>query len=238
MARAMTKLQAPQPASAIAQDRLDWAKWSAVALMAANHLCLALPAPWPTVGHAVGRPCLALFAVVLASRLAERPEQRVRAAAVRLLVWGVVAQLPYLLLVGGVALRLNVLFTLAMGVGGFWLWRDKRFAWLAAAALGAAAINPWLDGGALGAAAVSMAAALTERGRRTEAGLAAATLVAAANLLADPSRAWAAAAVFAALPILWLSQRLPRAPRLPGWLFYAFYPAHLALIWLILGPYA
>jgi hypothetical protein len=66
--------------------------------------------------------------------------------------------------------------------------------------------------------------------------LAAAASVAASNLIAAPDRLLAAAAVFVG-PAIWLAaRRLPPAPRLLGWGFYAFYPAHLALIWLVFGP--
>ncbi|MBS0297936.1 MAG: hypothetical protein JSR45_16640 [Proteobacteria bacterium] len=227
----------PDPSAAIrANDGLEGAKLAAIVLMVVNHVGLALPEPWPTSGHLCGRPCLALFAFVLGARLASRPAGRSGRAAVRLLLWGAVAQVPYLLLVGGVALRLDVLFTLALGAGGVWLMQTGR-AW-ALIPLGAVAAlaNPWLDGGGLGAAAVVASAALLQRDRPVMGVLAAAACVAASNLIAAPDRLLAAAAVFAG-PAIWLAaRRLPPPPRLPGWAFYAFYPAHLAVIWLVFGP--
>jgi len=229
----------PTPSAAEqAHDGLETAKLAAIALMIVNHVGLALPEPWPAIGHLCGRPCLALYAIVLGARLASRPAGRAGRAAVRLLVWGAVAQVPYLLLVGGVALRLDVLFTLALGAGGVWLMQSGR-AW-ALIPLGAVAAlaNPWLDGGGLGAAAVVASAALVQRDRPVAGALAAAACVAASNTIAAPDRPFAALAVFAAPALLMAARRLPPPPRLPGWAFYGFYPAHLALIWLAFGPYA
>jgi hypothetical protein len=229
---------APVSIAVRSNDHLDAVKLAAIGLMAANHLMLALPQPWPDIGHLLGRPCLALFAFILATRLANAWTPGVAKTTRRLLIWGVVALPPYLLLVGGVALRLDVLFTLAAGAGGFWLWRDRRWLALGLLALALAGLNPWLDGGALGAAAVTVAAIFAHHGRPARAAVAAALLVALSNLIASSAQPLAAAAVLAALPILGLLRPLGRlTPRLPGWLFYAFYPVHLLAIWLVLGPY-
>jgi hypothetical protein len=222
----------------VAKDGLDAAKFAAIALMVANHLLLALPAPWPAIGHFAGRPCVALFAFILASRLATGGPERALRSLRRLLIWGVIAQPVYLLLVGGVALRLDVLFTLAAGAGGVWLWRTRRRLWLVPLGAALALANPWLDGGALGAAAVVACAILIERGRPWAAASVAALLVAASNLWLSPDQPPAAAAAFMAVPILAVGARIGRwVPRLPGWAFYAFYPAHLLAIWLAFGPY-
>jgi hypothetical protein len=219
-------------------DGLDAAKLLAIALMATNHLLLALPQPWPTVGHFAGRPCLALFAFILANRLAAGPPARAGHAARRLLIWGLVALFPYLLLVAGFALRLDVLVTLAAGAAGVWLWRTRRWAWLALLAAATALLSPWLDGGALGAAAVLAGAILIERGRLRTAAVVVAGPVCAANLITSPDRPLAALLVLSALPMLVLARLVGRRiPRAPGWIFYAFYPAHLLVIWLVFGPY-
>ena len=228
----------PLPSDGPANDGLDAVKIIAMALMAANHALLALPAPWPDIGHLSGRPCLVMFTWLLATRLARGSDDRAVRTLQRLLVWGIVAQPIYLLLVGGVALRLDVLFTLALGVGGLVLWRSGRRIALAMLTVLALAASPWLDGGGFTATAVGVGAVLQARGRPVGALRAVVGLVCAANLLSAPDRPMALLGVIAAIPLILVSRPMGTlVPRLPGWMFYAFYPVHLAIIWLVFGPY-
>lgn len=220
------------------EARNEAAKYVALVLMVANHLLLAFPDPWRTAGHLLGRPCVALFAFILASRLAEGGPDRARRAFVWLAIWGAVAQPVYYALTGMLVIRADVLFTLALGVGAVWLIEKRWWIALGGVAMFAAFADRWLDGGALTAAAMAGAFILWRRGQTTLAIWTATGLMAVQNLWASPHEPWAAAAVFAAPLILLLSPYLSRvAPRAPRWAFYAFYPAHLLVIFLVFGPY-
>jgi hypothetical protein len=65
------------------------------------------------------------------------------------------------------------------------------------------------------------------------------TLAAAAqNLHSTPQVPPAAVAVLGAPLLIWLSPLLQRVtPRVPGVVFYAFYPLHLLVILLVMGRY-
>ncbi len=217
---------------------LEAAKYAAIALMVANHLMLALGEPWRTVGHLLGRPCVTLFVFILASRMAAGGPDRARRAFIWLAIWAVVTEPVYYALTGMLVIRADVLFTLALGAGAVWLIEKRWWIPLAAVVLGAGLADRWLDGGALAVAAMAAAFALLRKGHMTLAIWTVAGLMAVQNLWAAPQTPWAAVAVFAAPLILMLSPWVSGAwPRLPRWAFYAFYPAHLLLIFLIFGPY-
>jgi hypothetical protein len=224
------------PASAAAtNDGLDAAKIAAMMLMAANHLLLAFPAPWPQWGYLLGRPCIPIFAYILAVRLAEGPLERNKRVLMRLLLWGIVAQPFYYALVGAFTLRLNILFTLAAGAGLVWLLRKRLQVPLFVGAVILLLGNLWLDGGALTPLGIVLAYAFYERS--SGAALAVVTFAAAANI-ALAGGSVAALAVLGAPLLIFLSPRCAGfVPRVPGWVFYVFYPAHLAAIWMIFGPY-
>ncbi len=217
-------------------DGLEAAKWIAIVLMSVNHALLALPGPWPEIGHLAGRPCVALFATILAARLADGGPERSGRAFRRLLIWAVIAEPVYYALTGKLVIRADILFVLAAGAGLVWLIRKRQWAALALAAAGIIAADRWLDGGALSVAAVAVGWMVT-RHRPALAPWAVAATAVAANLWSSPGLPWAALAVFAAPLILWACQRLPAAPRGPRLFFYAYYPAHLLVILLALGAY-
>jgi hypothetical protein len=225
------------PGPRAASDRLEVAKWAALALMTLNHVLLALPAPWPEIGHLAGRPCVALFSWILAVRLAEQPDGRPGRAFRRLLIWAVAAEPVYYALVGRLVIRGDILFALAAGAGLIWLVQRRR--WALALAAGAALIlaNPWLEGGALGAFGL-LAGFLSARRSTLGAAWTIAGFAVVQNLVAAPGLPWAAAAVLAAPLIITATARLPTVlPRLPGWAFYAYYPAHLLVVLLVFGAY-
>lgn len=231
-------LLAPQtPGATIADDRLDWAKYAAMALMAVSHTMLAFHAPVSHWGHWIGRPCVPVFAYIIVARLAVRPPERGLAMIVRLLAWGVIAQPIYWMLRGDSVIFLNVMFTLAIGVA-LMVAAARQMALPAILILAAALVfNERLDGGAFTALAMLVGWTLYRRSPQN-ALLAVAGIAALNNALSDWTDWMAVACALMAIPIVMASRALP-SPRLriPGVVFYAFYAAHLAVIWLVFGAY-
>lgn len=218
-------------------DRLDLAKIIAIVLMAANHVLLAFPADWAHLGHWLGRPCIPLFAYIMLARLRDGPPERSLRMLQRLLVWGLIAQPPYGALLGGLLVRLNVLFTLATGAVLIHLLKRGQTLFAGVMMILLVVVDPALDGGALtpfGQVAGFYAWPVSPL-------LALVLMTSAAalnNLLLLPSDWIAVLATFAAIPIVLASRVAPGLPfRVPGIVFYAFYPAHLAVIWIAFGPY-
>jgi hypothetical protein len=218
-------------------NALEFAKWIAVILMTINHTTDALKEPWLDIGYWAGRPCLPLFAAILVLRFGDsQPEKLVRALR-RLTLWGAISEPIYIALSVAIALRLDVLFSLAAGVLLLWLLGRRRYVWLAIACVVLAFGNRFLDGGAL----TPLAMLLGEFARRRSpwAAIWAIALAGIAlNWVAEPQLWPAAFAALLAPPIFALSLMLRRfIPRLPMQVFYAYYPLHLAVIYLALGPY-
>jgi hypothetical protein len=234
--------QASPPQSVHANDGLDAAKIAAIVLMTINHVLLAWPEPWPVIGYLAGRPCVPIFAFIMLARLADGPPQRAERMLGRLCVWALIAQVPYYLLTSGWGMRANILVTLAIGAALIVLWQRRATTpWvlvpIAAIAIALPFADRWLDGGAL--MPVAQLIGLMIYRRNADLALAIVTVVAALhNLVSTPSMPLAALTTLIAALLVWGSPRLASiAPRVPSWLFYAFYPAHLAAIWLLFGHY-
>ncbi|MDB5598394.1 MAG: conjugal transfer protein TrbP [Xanthobacteraceae bacterium] len=225
-----------------ANDGLDAAKIAAIVLMTINHVLLAWPEPLSIIGYLVGRPCVAIFAFIMLARLADGPPQRAERMLARLCVWALIAQVPYYLLTSEWPLRANILVTLAIGAALIVLWQRRATTnWvlvpIVAIAIGLPFADRWLDGGAF----IPIAQLLGFMVYRRSPGAALAIIVmtaAAQNLLSTPSIPVGALATLVAALLVWPSPRLAGiTPRVPSWLFYAFYPAHLLAIWLLFGHY-
>jgi len=218
-------------------DGLDAAKIVAIVLMLADHVMLALPDPWPAWGYLIGRPCVPIFAFTIAVRLSDGGPDRSARMLARLLFWGVATQPIYHALIGALSPRLNVLFTLAVGVALIHLVRTRRYIWAILLAAPLPFVSDLIDSGAIPSVAMLATALMLPRSQH--AALAVMVLAAAANLSFGPgTNAWAGLATLAAAPLILLSSRLAgKVPRFPGMLFYLFYPLHLLVIWLTFGPY-
>jgi hypothetical protein len=216
-------------------DGLEAAKLAAIVLMVADHVLYALPEPWRSTGYLIGRPCIPIFVFVIVTRLAQGGPERSARMLVRLLLWGVVAQPIYYWLGGGFSLKLNVLLTLAIAVGLTYCVNTKRYFWAAAIVAPLPFVLDLLDGAAT---PLAMAAGCLLFRRSQTAALSLVVLAATIENLLSPPLDWAgAAATLAAVPIILLSPILTaRVPRLPGIVFYAFYPLHLLAVLLLLGP--
>jgi hypothetical protein len=223
-------------------DGLDAAKIAAIVLMTINHVLLAWPSPLPEIGYLIGRPCVPVFAFIMLARLADGPPQRAERMLGRLCVWALIAQVPYYLLTSGWGMRANILVTLAIGAALIVLWQRRvQTPWalvpIVAIVLGLPFADRWLDGGAF--IPVAQLLGFMVYRRSSDLALAIVVLVAAIqNLMSTPSMPLAALTTLIAGLLVWVSPRLSGiTPRVPSWLFYAFYPGHLLAIWLLFGRY-
>lgn len=210
--------------------------------MVANHVALTLPQPWREAGILLGRASLPLFSLLIVLRLQHDTEARATRYLTRLLVWGMIAQPFYVLLLSGWSMmRFNALFTLASGVCLIYLARVGNI-WLAALGAGVVVMGTaWLDGGAWMPLAQLLAWYwLKQRPGNTWAAVGIIAVMASGmNMHSLGQISIDSLVVLVALPlIIAISPRLSQAiPRLPGLVFYGFYPVHLAVIYAIHGPY-
>lgn len=225
-----------------ANDGLDAVKIAAIVLMTVNHVLLAWPEPVSVIGYLAGRPCVPVFAFIMLARLADGPPQRAERMLARLCVWALIAQMPYFLLTSGWGARANILVTLAVGAALIVLWqRSATTQWvfvpIVAIVLGLPFTERWLDGGAF--MPVAQLLGFMVYRRSPDLALAIVVLVAAVqNFVSTPTIPVAALTTLVAALLVWLSPRLAGAtPRVPSWLFYAFYPTHLLVIWWMFGRY-
>lgn len=200
---------------------LLFVKLCALALMVLDHVdwflldgSLAFHSTW-------GRVVAPAFAVVLALNLARCcPGADVRAFW-RMMIGGVLACLPYVLLQGSL-FPLNIMFTLALAVGVVAL--GHRFDWVWGAVLAVCGAL-FVDYQWWGVAGVVVPFWLLSRGYS----LWVAALVSAACFAWWNGSVWS----FAVLGLVWMGSLFSgEAPRLK-WLFYVAYPLHLWGLWLV-----
>lgn len=217
-----------------ANGTIEALKWLALVLMTGDHVNKYLfngTLPWL---FEVGRLALPIFVFVLGHNLA-RPGTFERGAYLRtikrLAVFGVVASVPFIAL-GGLAAGwwpLNVLFTLLVVATCAYLIEKGGTPYLAAGGLvflvGGGLVEYWWPAVVFGLAVWSYC-------KRPTWAAAAGALLSCAALWFINGNHWA----LAAFPLLLAASRvdLP-VPRL-RWAFYAYYPAHLAALWLIRIP--
>lgn len=231
----MTELGRSYPAA-----HWEAAKWTAVLAMTLNHATWHAGSPWAEWGVLVGRLSLPVFSLLVVFRMEEFTRARAERYLGGLLVSGLLAQPVYArLFYGGYLWHLNAMFTLACGVGLVVLTAEMGV-WLAVLAAGALVAYgaTSLEGGAWMPIAM-WASWLWMRSRPGSAAMPLAGMALAAFFMnggnwmdwTKPSLLPLAAGlgtvvVFGVAP--GFSHRLPRLPR---WVFYAYYPFHLAVIW-------
>jgi hypothetical protein len=218
----------------LSDGTLEALKWLGLIMMTGDHVNKYLfNATLPGLFEA-GRLCLPIFVFVLAYNLA-RPGAMERGAYVRMIqrlaLFGAVASIPFIALGGLVAewWPFNVLFTLLIITATAYLIEQGGAVNLAAAGvlflIGGSLVEYWWPAVALGLAAWSYF-------KRPSMPAATAALLSCAALWLINGNWWA----MAALPLLLLASCLDlRMPRL-CWAFYAYYPLHLAALWLIRIP--
>ena len=207
---------------------LEALKWLALALMVLDHVNTFLYNRTLPGAYQAGRVVFPLFAFVLAFNLA-RPQALERGIHVRVMgrlaLFGLLATPPYLVLVGR-WWPLNILFTLLAGVATVYGIARRDVAGVVLAALAFAV------GGLLGDylyPGVTMLVAAWAWCREPNGRRFALWVLSVAALVLVNFNFWALVAV----PLVLLAMRVDlRVPRL-RWLFYAFYPAHFAVIWWV-----
>ena len=220
------------PVLRLSNGAVEGLKWFAAVLMVLDHFNkYALAGAEPAL-FAAGRLVLPIFACVVGFNLA-RPEALASGVhqrmAVRLAIVGAIATVPFIAL-GGLGWGwwpLNVMFTLLVAVLAM-RWLDQggtARAWAVGALVlvGGAFVEYWWPGVAI----VMLACAYA---RRPSWGLLAAWVAAVASLALINRNAWALASFPVIALAAWAS---PAVPRL-RWAFYAFYPVHLAALWIFL----
>jgi TraX protein len=221
------------PRLVIPDGSLEALKWLALILMTLDHVNkYLLQGSVPAMFNA-GRIAMPLFAIVLAHNLA-RPGTRkagsYRRVMKRLAITGAVTTLPFVAL-GGLGWGwwpLNIMFTFLVAAGAMALIDSrqtfKRIAAFGLLLIGGLFVEFWWP-----ALAILMATwSYTKRPNWPAVVLGLAGL-ASLHWINHSDWAWAA------LPLVLLAGciNLP-LPKL-WWFFYVFYPAHLAVIWLVRG---
>lgn len=213
------------------QVRLELAKWTALLAMAIDHYGKIVDPGIYLETHLIGRVSFPLFAAIIGLRLADMPELGPR--YLRRLIPSAVISQPIYVMAGRAWFDGNIMVTLALGVGVVVVWRRCSPPTTFLVLIGIAVLSWFADFGPFGVAMIPAIAALA-RVHFTAALWAIGPLGVLANLHSAPP--FMQPVDLAALPatgVVLLSLALPRRlPRLPGWLFYAFYPAHLLALHL------
>lgn len=204
----------------------DALKLIAIISMTVDHVGAIL---LPTMGwlRIIGRVAFPLFAFQLA--VGYLHTRNLTRYALRLAVWGLIAQPIYMIAFGVRLWTLNIFATLLLGLLAIWGWDHHRW-WAVALALSLAAIQLWLpdvgpDYGLYGILLCLVSFVLFRN--REQLAIGHGILHVLAGLMFWPSQVYAVAS----LPFILWPPRL-HLRRLPE-LFYAYYPVHLALLVLI-----
>jgi len=216
------------------QSSFELAKWVAIITMAVDHYGKVVDPSLIHPTHLVGRIAFPLFAWIIASRLALRPDLTTR--YVRLILpWALISQ-PAFYIAGREWYEPNILFELLAGVLLVKaLQTFGKSAPTALLAISLAAAGWFFDYGPAGVLTIPIVymAASTSA---TRALLVLAVMGMLANLPADsPEDALAVAAALGAPMVALVSLLSAGAalPRLPKLFFYLFYPLHLLALALI-----
>ncbi|MCP8688043.1 TraX family protein [Marinobacterium sp. OS208] len=213
----------------MAGGTIEALKWLALILMTGDHLNRFLFNGTVPALFELGRLALPIFVFVLAYNLA-RPGQLERGTyprtMQRLAVFGALASVPFIAL-GDLQHAgwwpLNVLFSLLALTAILYLIErnDRVTAGVLFMVAGSLVEYSWLG--------LSLGVAVWFYCKRPSAPAAVATLLACASLWLSNGNHWALAAIPLILAATRLNLQLPRL----RWAFYAYYPLHLGLIWLI-----
>jgi hypothetical protein len=184
--------------------------------------------------HLIGRLAFPLFAWIIASRLALRPDLAMTYVR-RLVPWALISQ-PVFWFAGREWYEVNILFELLAGVLVVAAINSFRRTWRTVAiALALAGIGWFFDYGPAGVLCIAAICLATRKS--VVAGLA---VLSAAGVLVnlpvtDTTSATFCVAALAASLVATLSLRAPPdlLPRLPTPFFYAFYPLHLLVFAII-----
>lgn len=221
------------PALSIPNGSIEALKWLALLCMTGDHINKYLFNSTLPYLFEAGRLALPLFVFVLAYNLA-RPGVLERGAYPRTMkrlgLIGAIASVPFIALGGVVGgwWPLNVMFTLLSAAGMLYLVeRGQGLAGFAVFVLAGAVVEFWWP-------ALLLAAAVWWYCKRPTWAAASLGLLACACLWFINGNLWALAAVPLVIGAAGVDLRVPRL----RWAFYAYYPLHLAALWLIRIPMA
>jgi len=207
-------------------EQSDALKLVAIISMTIDHVgAILLPhVDWLRI---IGRVAFPLFAYQLAAGYLHT--RNLSRYTLRLAVWGLIAQPVYMIAFGVRPWTLNIFATLLLGLLAIWGWDHRRW-WAIALPLSLTAIQLWLpevgpDYGLYGVLLCLVSFVLFQH--RDQLVMVHGLLHILAGIMFWPSQVYAVASI----PfILWPPRlHLRRLPRL----FYAYYPAHLALLVLV-----
>lgn len=215
----------------ISDGAVEALKWVGLVVMTGDHVDKYLWNGTQMWLFAAGRLALPIFVCVLGWNLA-RPGALERGAygrtMWRLAVCGMLAT-PAFVGLGGLWRcwwPVNVMFTLLVLTGTLYLLeRGRRVQAAAVFLLGGGVVEFWWPGLGLGVAAWWYGRG--GEGKAVALGLGSLVALGWVN-----GNAWALAVVPVAAAVIWMGIRVPRW----RWVFYAYYPLHLAAIWLIRIP--
>jgi hypothetical protein len=214
----------------VSDGTIEALKWLAVVLMLVDHINKFMFGGKVEWMFAAGRIVMPIFAFVLAYNLA-RPnglaQQRFKRTAKRLLIFGTIATVPYMALHGYIknGWPLNIMFTLLTATLVLWIYETenkKAKLWLLPTfAFGSMLCEFWFVG-----TFTTIAAYLyCKRSRSSHLWL----WIASVGALSIININFYS---LLAVPLILLASRTDfKVPRFQHF-FYAFYPAHLALLWL------
>ncbi|MDR7380472.1 hypothetical protein J2X19_005181 [Rhodoferax ferrireducens] len=207
-------------------------KWLALVLMVVDHSNKYLFEGAVAWMFALGRISMPLFAVVLGINLA-RPGMLAnggyRRLAQRLAAFGLLATVPFIAInkLPSGWWPLNMMFTMLVAVVSVWLFDMRR----QGATIAACLVLAW--GGALGEywwPAIGLSLCVWAYQRQPSRALIASFMTCLTLLWFVNGNLWALAVLPVLFALRWWPVMLPRAQ----WVFYAFYPLHLAVFWLVL----
>ncbi len=218
------------PALTLSSGALEALKWLGLVLMTLDHVNKYVLHSAAPVLFDAGRTAMPIFAIVLAYNLA-RPGTLERGVyprvMKRLAVVGVLATPPFIAL-GGLGWGwwpLNIMFTLLVATGVMYLAVRGTLGRVLAVGLfilGGALVEFWWP-------ALAIAAGAWSYFRRPNWTALLFTLAGLVALYDINKNLWA----LAALPLIVLAARVDLPVPRMRWVFYAFYPLHLAVIWLV-----
>jgi len=207
-------------------EQSDALKLVAIISMTVDHVGAIL---LPQVGwlRIIGRVAFPLFAYQLA--VGYLHTRNLSRYALRLAFWGLIAQAVYMIAFRVRLWTLNIFATLLLGLLAIWGWDHRRW-WAVVLPLSLASIQLWLpavgpDYGLYGVLLCLVSFVLFQH--REQLVIGHGLLHVLAGILFWPSQVYAVASI----PFILWPPRL-HIRRLPE-LFYAYYPAHLALLVLV-----
>ena len=207
-------------------EQSDALKLVAIVSMTIDHVGAIL---LPYVGwlRIIGRVAFPLFAYQLAAGYLHT--RNLTRYVRRLAIWGLIAQPVYMIAFGVRPWTLNIFATLLLGLLAIWGWDHRRW-WAVVLPLSLASIQLWLpevgpDYGLYGVLLCLTSFVLFQH--REQLVIGHGLLHVLAGILFWPSQVYA----LASIPFILWPPRL-HLRHLPG-LFYAYYPAHLALLILL-----